>query len=103
VVNYPNDYDFIRITEYKYFTGHKHQKTAISKEFPEDYNEGKNIPCYPIPTEENLSLYEKYRQETLKLYNTFFLGRLAEYKYYNMDQVIYNALKLFKEKISKNV
>lgn len=99
VINYPNDYDFIRITEYKHLTGQKYSKTTISKEFPEDYLEGKNVPCYPTPIRENLILYKKYKKETLKIPDVIFLGRLAEYKYYNMDEVIHKALKIFYKRL----
>lgn len=98
-VNYPNDHDFTRITEFKYLTGKKSSKTIILTEYPQKYNKNKNIPYYPIPQKENLKLYQKYKMEAKKFDNVIFLGRLAEYQYYNMDEVIEKALKVFKEKI----
>ncbi|MHA1380649.1 MAG: UDP-galactopyranose mutase [Candidatus Helarchaeota archaeon] len=102
VINYPNDNKFIRITEYKHLTGQKHFYTTISKEFPINYYRERNVPCYPIPTKKNLYLYKKYKADSLRLSDVIFLGRLAEYKYYNMDEVINKALIIFKEKIYQN-
>jgi len=99
-VNYPNDYAFTRITEYKHLTGQKHPRTTIAEEYPKAYktNSG-DIPYYPILTKENLQLYEKYKKEAQKLDNLYLLGRLAEYKYYNMDAVVEAAIKLFTERL----
>ncbi len=91
VVNYPNDYDFTRITEFKHMTFQRHPKTTITREYPTEAGE----PYYPIPMEEAMSLFKKYEQETLKLKRTYFVGRLAEYKYYNMDQAVKRALDVF--------
>lgn len=91
VVNYPNDYDFTRITEYKKLTGQKHKKTIISKEYP--VSEGEEY--YPVPREENYLLYDKYKKEAEKLNNVKFIGRLGTYKYLNMDKVVENILELF--------
>jgi UDP-galactopyranose mutase len=90
-VNYPNDYDFTRIIEIKHATGQIHKKTTIVKEFP--LAEGE--PFYPIPSEKNHALYEMYRREASKLKDIFFIGRLAQYKYSNMDQVVASALELY--------
>ncbi len=92
VVNYPNDYGFTRVTEFKHLTGQRHKGTTILKEFPEDFKMGKNVPCYPIQTDKNLLTYEKYKKEADSLDNVIFLGRLAEYRYYNMDEVVKEAL-----------
>ncbi len=103
VINYPNDYNFTRITEYKYFTNQKNKFTSYSEEYPQDYDRevpGKDIPFYPIPNLNNRELYEKYRKLTLKFNNILLLGRLAEYKYLNMDLVIKSALNLFNEGIN---
>lgn len=103
-VNYPNNYDFTRITEFKHLTGQKSFKTSIVKEYPQEYHKdikGKDVPCYPVPKKENEDLYKKYKEEAKKLDNLIFVGRLAEYRYYNMDIVIYNALKLFKELLNE--
>ncbi|MGN0506728.1 MAG: UDP-galactopyranose mutase [Lachnospiraceae bacterium] len=96
VVNYPNDYDFTRITEFKKLTGQKHAKTTILKEFPKSEGE----PYYPFPTGEYKEQFAKYQEEMKKETNVFFLGRLAEYRYYNMDAVVRSALNLF-ERIRK--
>ncbi|MFT8352411.1 UDP-galactopyranose mutase [Clostridium saccharoperbutylacetonicum] len=89
VVNYPNDYDYTRITEYKYLTGQKNDKTTIMKEISKADGE----PYYPIPKPENKKLYSIYRNEADKLENVYFLGRLGTYSYMNMDAVIYQALQ----------
>ena len=88
VVNYPNDYDFTRITEYKHFSGQKLPHTTIARE----YSTAEGEPFYIIPNPEYIQLAEKYRTEAKKLGNVTFIGRLAEYKYYNMDQVVKQAL-----------
>lgn len=98
VVNYPNDYDFTRITEYKKLTDQKSSKTTIAREYPTWDGE----PYYPVPQKEYMEQYNKYKREANELENVFFIGRLAEYKYYNMDAVIYNALKLFNKYIAGN-
>jgi len=97
VINYPNEYEFTRIVEYKYFTGQKHPKTTISKEFSVDYIPGENDPYYPVPNPKNEALYKKYQEEAEKLEEKgiHFVGRLANYKYFNMDQAFKNALDLF--------
>ncbi len=95
VVNYPNHNDYTRITEYKHFYLQDHPKTTISYE----YSSGLGDPYYPIPTRESTEIYEKYKAEASKLKKTFFVGRLAEYRYINMDQSVNNALDLFKGKI----
>lgn len=97
VVNYPNDYDFIRITEYKHFTGQQHPATSISAEYPCDYDPGCNDPVYPTLTAGNLELYAKYEQAVKNLASVYFLGRLAQYRYYNMDEIVKAALDLFQE------
>ena len=93
VINYPNDHEYTRIVEYKHFTGQKHPKTTISKEYPTWEGE----PYYPVPSKENLKLFEKYQKEAKKAEkeNIYFVGRLANYKYFNMDQAFKNALDLF--------
>ena len=91
-INYPNDYGFTRITEFKYITGQKHPKTSIVYEFPK----AEGDPYYPVPRPENAELYKKY-QELASKTNVYFVGRLATYKYYNMDQVVAQALTVFKK------
>ncbi|AIE61460.1 UDP-galactopyranose mutase [Bacillus methanolicus] len=100
-VNYPNNYSFTRITEFKHLTGQKTNKTTIVKEFSQEYDPNKNEPYYPIKNEENLILFKLYKKEADKLDNVIFAGRLAEYQYYDMDAVVAKALKIFKEKIYK--
>jgi UDP-galactopyranose mutase len=96
-VNYPNDYAFTRITEFKYLTGQKHTKTSLVYEFPK----AEGDPYYPIPKQENAELYNKYRALANES-NTYFVGRLATYKYYNMDQVVAQALSTFKKIQAQN-
>jgi UDP-galactopyranose mutase len=92
-VNYPNDYAYTRITEFKYLTGQQHKKTAIVYEFPT----AEGDPYYPIPRQENAEIYKKYEALAATMTNTYFTGRLATYKYYNMDQVVAQSLTLFKK------
>ncbi|WP_312649490.1 UDP-galactopyranose mutase [Proteiniclasticum sp.] len=92
VVNYPNDYDFIRITEFKHFTGEKSDKTVILKEYPS--SEG--VPSYVVLDDRNMKLRTLYMDDVKNIehqHKALFIGRLAEYKYYNMDQVVSAALK----------
>jgi UDP-galactopyranose mutase len=97
VVNYPNDYDYTRVTEFKYLTGQEHRKTSIVYEIPK----GEGDPYYPIPRPENNELYKRYKALADATPNTYFAGRLGTYKYYNMDQVVAQALTLY-ERISAN-
>jgi UDP-galactopyranose mutase len=90
VVNYPNDYAFTRVTEFKHLTGQEHPKTSIVYEFPQ----AEGDPYYPIPRRENADLYAKYQQLAQQT-GVHFAGRLATYKYYNMDQVVAQALTLY--------
>ncbi|MBV9490451.1 MAG: UDP-galactopyranose mutase [Verrucomicrobia bacterium] len=93
VVNYPNEHAFTRITEMKYLTGQEHSKTSVLYEFP--CNEGD--PYYPVPRPENAALYKQYQALAARTPNTHFVGRLATYRYYNMDQVVGAALTLYAE------
>lgn len=102
-INYPNDFSYTRITEFKHLTKQKLGITTVAYEYPEDYIEGKNDPYYPIPNTENHNLYEMYKNEADKIKNVYFVGRLADYKYYNMDQTIGVALQLFEKKIVKDI
>lgn len=95
-VNYPNDFAFTRITEFKHLTAQQHQGTSIVREFPESHGD----PYYPVPTEKNLGLYQAYKQLASLEKGVFFVGRLAEYKYYNMDQVVAAALKVADDYLS---
>ncbi|HEY0046138.1 MAG TPA: UDP-galactopyranose mutase [Flavobacterium sp.] len=94
VVNYPGtEVDFTRIIEYKHFGNQKSDKTTIVREFTVDEGE----PYYPVPNSRNQDIYNLYKEETEKLTDVFFVGRLANYKYFNMDQAFKNALDLFKK------
>jgi len=98
-INYPNDYAYTRITEFKYLTGQQHKKTAIVYEYPT----AEGDPYYPIPRQENAEIYKKYEALAANMTNTYFTGRLATYKYYNMDQVVAQSLTLFKKLMQKPV
>ena len=90
VVNFPNEHNYTRITEFKYLTGQEHANTSVVYEFPRSEGD----PYYPIPRPENTELYKRYEALTQKLPSVHFVGRLATYKYYNMDQVVGQALTL---------
>lgn len=94
VVNYPNNYDFTRIIEYKYFLDQKSTKTIIGFEYPKRYERGMER-FYPVLNNENKKLYNKYLEKSIKLKNTYFIGRLGEYEYLDMDKSILNSLDLF--------
>jgi UDP-galactopyranose mutase len=94
VVNYPNDNAYTRITEYKHLTGQEHPtKTSITFEYPQSEGD----PYYPVPMPENAELYRKYKQLADQQSNVYFVGRLGTYRYYNMDQVVAQALTLYKK------
>lgn len=97
VINYPNNYDFTRIHEYKHYLNDKSEHTVIAKEYSEDFVPEKNDRNYPIPSINNLSVYKKYLDEASVLENVHFLGRLGDYKYYDMDKAVLRALNLFEE------
>lgn len=96
-INYPNNYDFTRVHEYKHYLSDKSSKTVIAKEYSEAFILGENERYYPINSEENKKLYDKYLIEAQKENNVHFLGRLGDYKYYNMDIAIARAMELFEE------
>lgn len=92
VVNYPGtEVDFTRIIEYKHFGNQQSEKTTVVKEFTVDEGE----PYYPVPNPRNQKIYSHYKNEADKLIDVHFVGRLANYKYFNMDQAFKNALDLF--------
>jgi UDP-galactopyranose mutase len=99
VINYPQmeDGDFTRIVEYKHMTKQKHPKTTICREYTVDVTSEEQEPYYPVLNPRNHEIYEKYRQEAEKTKGVYFVGRLANYKYFNMDQAFKNALDLFEE------
>lgn len=88
-VNYPNDHAYTRITEFKHLTGQRHAGTSIVKEYPQ----AEGDPFYPIPRPENEALFKQYEALAEQESNVTFIGRLAQYRYYNMDQVVAAALK----------
>jgi len=96
-INYPNEQMYTRITEFKYLTGQKHHKTSVVYEFPTATGD----PYYPIPRPENAEIYKKYQKLAEAQTNTWFVGRLASYKYYNMDQVVASSLALYKKMIAE--
>ncbi len=91
VVNYPNEQAYTRITEFKYLTGQEHKKTSIVYEFPR----AEGDPYYPIPRKENADIYGKYKVLADARSDVHFVGRLATYKYYNMDQIVAQALMTY--------
>ncbi|WP_322486877.1 UDP-galactopyranose mutase [Chloroflexus sp.] len=100
-INYPSNHQYTRTTEFKLLTGQSHAATTIAVETPQAYQPGLNDPYYPIPCDENGRLYQQYVREAQAYSNIIFAGRLAEYKYYNMDQVVARALKIFETEIAR--
>jgi UDP-galactopyranose mutase len=92
VVNYPQTKDYTRVTEYKHLTGQEHAKTALTYEYPS----AEGDPYYPIPKAENQELFKKYERLALATPDVWFVGRLATYRYYNMDQIVGQALATFR-------
>ena len=93
-VNYPNDHEFTRIVEIKYATGQNLPSTTIVREYPQNFAPGRE-PYYPIPAPDAKALYSKYAERAVLEKNVSFVGRLATYRYYNMDQVVGMALAEF--------
>ena len=91
VVNYPNEHPYTRVTEFKYLTGQEHPKTSVVYEYPQASGD----PYYPVPRPENNEMYKKYKTLADAATGVHFVGRLATYKYYNMDQVTAQALTTF--------
>jgi len=96
VVNYPNEQLYTRVTEFKYLTGQEHAKTSIVYEFPKSQGDA----YYPVPRKENAELYAKYKALGDATPAVHFVGRLATYKYYNMDQIVAQALMVYGKTIS---
>ncbi len=88
-INYPNEHDYIRVTEFKQVTGQDHPGTSIVREYPRADGD----PYYPVPRPENDALYRRYKSLAEREKDVTFVGRLAQYRYYNMDQVVAAALK----------
>lgn len=91
VINYPNEHEYTRVTEFKYLTGQIHPKTSLVYEYPQDEGD----PYYPVPRPENAELYRRYKALADATPRVRFVGRLATYRYYNMDQVVGQALAMF--------
>src|SRR3979411_1604951 len=91
VVNFPNHQAYTRITEFKYLTDQSHAKTSIVFEFPR----AEGDPYYPVPRKQNAELYNQYKSLADTTPGVHFVGRLATYKYYNMDQVTAQALTTY--------
>jgi UDP-galactopyranose mutase len=91
VVNYPNEHLYTRSTEFKYLTGQEHSKSSLVYEYPM----AEGDPYYPVPRPENAEIYKKYQALTEERPDVHFVGRLATYKYYNMDQVVAQALSVY--------
>jgi UDP-galactopyranose mutase len=91
VINYPNENAYTRVTEFKYLTGQEHPKTTLVYEFAKADGD----PYYPVPQPQNAALYKQYQQLAESTAGVHFLGRLGTYKYYNMDQVVAQALTLY--------
>ena len=99
-VNYPNDHEFTRIVEIKHATGQRLPATTIVREYPEDHRPGREA-YYPIPSPGPRALYDRYRALAEAEKGVSFVGRLATYRYYNMDQIVGMALAEF-EKLAAN-
>lgn len=101
-VNYPTNFDYTRTTEQKHLTGQTASRTTLITEYPEAHRPGENEAYYPVPRDANQALYQQYlglsagQDERL-----FFAGRLADYKYYNMDQAVARALQLFEQRVTQ--
>ena len=99
VVNYPNEHLYTRCTEFKYLTGQEHQKTSIVYEYPQ----AEGDPYSPVPRPENAEIYKKYKALADATPGVSFVGRLATYRYYNMDQVVAQALTTYTQITTKPV
>jgi UDP-galactopyranose mutase len=91
VLNYPNEHLYTRVTEFKHLTGQEHPKSSLVYEYPM----AEGDPYYPVPRPENNELYKKYQALAEERSDVHFVGRLATYKYYNMDQVVAQALSVY--------
>jgi UDP-galactopyranose mutase len=97
-INFPNDHAYTRITEFKHLTGQQHPGTSIVREFPTEQGD----PYYPIPSQQNEELFKRYEQLAKSEADVSFVGRLAQYRYYNMDQVVGAALAATKAKLGSD-
>lgn len=92
VINYPNENPYTRCTEFKYLTGQEHLKTSVVYEHPSADGD----PYYPVPRPENAAMYRQYQYLAERTAGVDFCGRLATYRYDNMDQVVAQALALYR-------
>ncbi len=95
-VNHPNDHLYTRVSEFKHITGQRHEASSLVYEYPRADGD----PYYPVPRPENTALFKRYEAEAEKLSDVSFVGRLANYKYYNMDQVVGQALATYRRMVS---
>jgi UDP-galactopyranose mutase len=93
VINHPNEHAYTRVTEFKHLTGQVHPKTTVVYEFPRATGD----PFYPMPQPQNAELYKRYEALAARHPEVHFAGRLGTYKYYNMDQVVGQALAVYKK------
>jgi UDP-galactopyranose mutase len=100
-MNFPGfEFQHTRMTEFKHLTFQKNAKTTICSEYPEAYNSKKNLPYYPIPTPANRNLLNRYKADAIKIKDRIaFVGRLANYQYFNMDQAVARGLQFFQHEI----
>ncbi|MCP3931917.1 MAG: UDP-galactopyranose mutase [Bacteroidetes bacterium] len=102
-VNYPNDYDFTRITEFKRIHNQQLKNTTILREYPRDYlgvDNEEDTPCYPVFKDENINRYQQYRDFASQFPHITLVGRLAEYRYYDMDDIVARALEVYSRKFA---
>jgi len=101
IVNYPNDHEYTRITEFKHLTGQQIAGTTRHVEYPIAHEPGRTVPYYPVPVDEALRHYRQYVDlATAEAPHVVFAGRLADYRYYNMDQAVFRALSVFDRRIA---
>lgn len=102
-VNYPNNHDFTRTTEFAHFYGRQDDSTTVCVEYPRAYVPGKTIPYYPVPRRQNVELHACYEKlAAIEAPNIIFAGRLADYRYYNMDQAVGRALSVIDKKVMRH-
>ena len=100
-VNFPNQHEYTRMTEFKHITGQQIAGTTVATEFPLQCVDGVSEPYYPIPITESREMLDLYQDEIRRLAGkVFFIGRLAEYKYFNMDQIVGHALATFENELA---
>lgn len=101
IVNYPNDHDYTRITEFKHLTGQRIDGTTMHVEYPIAHEPGRTVPYYPVPVDEALRHFQRYVDlASVEAPDVVFAGRLADYRYYNMDQAAHRALSVFERRIA---